>query len=149
MEKDNLKFIARHYKPGMFSASKGWRRLGIAAASPWRRVRTAAAVAAAICLTASAAYLYHDWRSSQRPATETSATADNTPPTLVVRAIDFENAPLPKVVERIREVYGVEVTGLPENPEEYVLSLHYEGNVNTLLESINEILDTKLKVKKQ
>ena len=67
----------------------------------------------------------------------------------MVRAIDFENAPLPKVVERIREVYGVEVTGLPENPEEYVLSLHYEGNVNTLLESINEILDTKLKVKKQ
>lgn len=147
MEKDNIRFIARHYKPGMFSASKGWRRLGIAAASSWRRVRTAAAVAAAICLTASAAYLYHDYRSDRHPATESAAPAD-TPPTLAVREIDFENAPLPKVVERIREVYGVEVSGLPENPEEYVLSLHYEGNVNALLESINEILDTNLKVKK-
>lgn len=49
-------------------------------------------------------------------------------------------------MERIKEVYGVEVSGLPENPEKYVLSLHYEGNVNALLESINEILGTNLKV---
>lgn len=68
-------------------------------------------------------------------------------PKEVVKVIDFENTPLPVVVDKIEEVYGVEVTGLPENAEEYRLSLHYEGNPVELVETINDILDIKMAIK--
>ena len=51
------------------------------------------------------------------------------------------------MVDKIEEVYGVEVTGLPENAEEYRLSLHYEGNPVELVETINDILDIKMAIK--
>ena len=53
------------------------------------------------------------------------------------------------VVEKINETYNVKVTGLPESPEEYRLSLHYEGTASDLVETINEILGTELTVKNQ
>ena len=64
-----------------------------------------------------------------------------------VKVVDFENAPLPVVVERIREVYGVEVDGLPENADDYVLSLHYEGTPVDLVDTINDLLSTEMTVK--
>ena len=68
------------------------------------------------------------------------------PAAKVVRVIDFEEAPLTDVVEKIREVYGVEVVGLPANPGQYTLSLHYEGSAIDLVETINDILDTDMTV---
>ena len=64
----------------------------------------------------------------------------------VVRAIDFDDTPLPVVVARIREVYGVDVAGMPADAAKYRLTLHYEGNVADLVESINEILGTQMTV---
>lgn len=68
-------------------------------------------------------------------------------PESAVRAIDFENTPLPTVISEIREVYGVELTGIPDNAVDYRLSLHYEGSAEDLIATINEILDTKMAVK--
>ena len=59
----------------------------------------------------------------------------------------FENSPLPVVYERNREVYGVEVDGLPENADDYVLSLHYEGTPVDLVDTINDLLSTEMTVK--
>ena len=66
-----------------------------------------------------------------------------------VRVVDFENAPLPVVVERIREVYGVEVSGLPQDADDYVLSLHYEGTPVDLVDTINDILGTEMTVEEK
>ena len=60
--------------------------------------------------------------------------------------IDFENATLPAVVAKIKEVYGVEVVNLPESADEYKLSLHYEGTAADLVDTINETLGTDIKV---
>lgn len=68
-------------------------------------------------------------------------------PTQVVRAIDFDNASLTDVIAKINEVYGISVTNLPANADSYRLSLHYEGNVVELVETINDILDTELTIK--
>ena len=68
-------------------------------------------------------------------------------PTEVVKVIDFENTALPVVISKIKEVYGVEVINVPENAETYYLSLHYEGNAVDLVLTINEILDTEMRVK--
>lgn len=108
----------------------------------------AAAVSAAVVLTASAAIIY---KASTAPSISsgTEVTAPIEADKDVVKAIDFENTPLTVVVEKINETYNVEVTGLPESPEEYRLSLHYEGTASDLVETINEILGTELTVKNQ
>lgn len=148
MENKEIKFIADRYKKGRFSTDKAWSRLGIRPVSIWKKYRVAAAVSAAVVLTASAAIIY---KASTVPSVplETEMTAPVVVGKDVVRVIDFENTPLTVVVEKINETYNVEVTGLPESPEEYRLSLHYEGPASDLVETINEILGTELTVKDQ
>jgi len=49
----------------------------------------------------------------------------------------------PKETEHL----GSPTPPLPENAEEYRLSLHYEGNPVELVETINDILDIKMAIK--
>lgn len=144
--KEEISYIAKRYRKGKFSADRGWKRLGIAPSFRVRRMRIAAAIASFVVLTATAAVIY---RHATVP--ETNVEIPQTIPTdpkEIVKVIDFENTPLPVVVDKIKEVYGVEVTGLPENADEYRLSLHYEGNPVELVATINYILDTKMAIKK-
>lgn len=140
MEKD-VTYIARRYRKGRFSADRGWKRLGIAPSAGWRRMRVAAAIASVVVLSAVGAIVYHRYSLPEAPATvQPEISAER------VRVIDFEDAPLPTVVAKISEVYGVEVTGMPDNADDYRLSLHYEGNAGALVETINEILGTNMAV---
>lgn len=148
MNEKEIKFIADRYKKGRFSTDKAWNRLGIRPVSIWRKYRVAAAVAAAVVITASAAIIYKASTAPSIPS-GTEVTAPVVAGKDVVRVIDFENTQLTVVVEKINETYGVKVTGLPESPDKYRLSLHYEGTASDLVETINEILGTELKVKNQ
>lgn len=143
---EDLRFITRHYRKGMFAVEPALRRIKGRASTWWTRTRIAAACIAAVILSATAAVFVQNYR-GQGVDPET-ATIEQTaiPATEIVRVIDFEEAPLTKVVEMIREVYGVEVTNIPSDPDQYTLSLHYEGSAIDLLETINDILDTDMKV---
>lgn len=104
-------------------------------------MRVAAAIASVVVLSAVGAIVYHRYSLPEAPATvQPEISAER------VRVIDFEDAPLPTVVAKISEVYGVEVTGMPDNADDYRLSLHYEGNAGALVETINEILGTNMAV---
>ena len=145
-ENKEIRFIARHYCKGLFAVEPALRRIKGTKATWWGRTRIAAACAVAAILTATAAVLIHNgFISDIRPDTR---EMENTciPAAAIVRVIDFEDAPLTEVVAKIREVYGVDVTGLPDNPDQYSLSLHYEGSALDLIETINDILDTDMKV---
>lgn len=146
MDEKEIKFIAERYRSGRFSADKGWKRLGIRPMSIWRKYRVAAAVAAAVVITASAVVMYemNSVQTAPQQVVAPTVVKDN-----VIKVIDFENASLTTVVERIKEVYGVDVVGLPESPDDYTLSLHYEGTAVDLVETINEILGTNLKVEQR
>lgn len=144
MEDKEIGFIARHYREGMFSVKNGWRRLGIGMSVRMRRYRIAAAVSAVVVLSASAAIIYHEYRGESEP--QHVQTVQTVNPMAEVKVIDFENAPLPEVVEKIESVYGVKVMGMPESPEHYELSLHYEGTPTDLISTINEILGTQMTV---
>lgn len=146
MENKEVDFIARRYKKGRFSPDAGWRRLGIAPVSIWRRYRVAAAVAATVILSATATILYREYRMDDVPQQTMPVKAQTISPLAEVKVIDFENAPLPEVVKIIESVYGVKVEGVPASPEEYVLSLHYEGTPTDLISVINEILGTQMTV---
>lgn len=140
-------FIVRHYRKGCFSVEKGWRRLGIGVTSKWWRLRVAAAVAATIVLSATAAVLYRHYATLE-PTETITVTEEQTAEVPVIKVIDFENTSLTEVVERIRETYGVEVTNVPENADSYRLSLHYEGTAEDLVDTINDILYTEMEVER-
>lgn len=146
MKNKEVDFIARRYKKGRFSPDAGWRRLGIVHVSGWRRYRVAAAVAAMVILTATATILYREYGIDKVPVQTVPVTTKTISPLAEVKIIDFENTPLPDVVEKIESVYDVNVNGLPASPEEYVLSLHYEGTPTDLISVINEILGTQMTV---
>ena len=146
MENKEVDFIARRYKKGRFSPDAGWRRLGIAPVSIWKRYRVAAAVAATVILSATATILYREYRLEDVPQQTMPVKTQTISPLAEVKVIDFENAPLPEVVKKIESVYSVKVEGIPASPDEYVLSLHYEGTPTDLISVINEILGTQMTV---
>lgn len=144
MENREIDFIARHYRRGLFLPARGWRRLGIGPSAALRRLRVAAAAALVVALSAAAAVFYSDYRAEQPPVQGNDTMTAS--PLTVVKVIDFENAPLPDVIAEIESVYGVKVENLPERPEEFELSLHYEGTPADLITVINDILGTRLTV---
>ena len=148
MENREIDFIAKRYEANRFDADKALTRMGFNREPWWRKYRVAAAVAVAVVLSASAALIYN-WDSTPKAPAEAEAVGNAAPAAKLVKLIDFEEAPLTAVVEKIGEVYGVRVSGLPENPEAYRLSLHYEGTADDLVATINEILGTELKVEKE
>ncbi len=149
MTDDNkdIDFIAGRYRIGRFSIDEGWKRLNIAPSFlRWKRVRVAAAIASVIVLSATAAMIYRQYDlTSDKQVQQPEQLAVS--PKEVVKIIDFDNAALPTVITKIKEVYGVEIVNIPENADEYHLSLHYEGNAVDLVTTINDILDTQMSVK--
>jgi hypothetical protein len=142
----SIDYVAKHFREGRFSVDNGWKRLGIEQ-HPRRQFRlgAAAAIAAVVVISATAVFVYNSYNKQPPTNVETSApTVDR--PEMAVKVIDFEDTPLPTVVSRINEVYGVEVGNLPDNAGEYHLSLHYEGNALDLITTINELLDVNLTV---
>lgn len=146
---EDIEYIAKRYKKGKFSVEEGWKRLNITPAFNWRTKIIAASVASVVVLTAAAAVIVY--QHSINNQTTTNSTTEKTieiAPEQVVKVIDFENTPLPVVIAKIKDVYGVEIVNIPENAEDYNLSLHYEGNAIDLITTINEIFDTQMEVKK-
>lgn len=144
MDNREFDFIARHYRKGRFSPDAGWRRLGIAPAYHRVRLRVAAAVAATVILSATAAIMYRQY--SIADSREHVVTPPAASPLAEVKVIDFENAPLAEVTARIEAVYNVRVENLPDNMDGYSLSLHYEGTPTDLVGVINDILGTQMYV---
>lgn len=141
MGNKDIRFIAKHYKKGLFAVEPALRRIRPAASRWWTRSRIAAACVGAVILTASATLFVHHKYFGNPPV---EMQQPSLPAAQIVRAIDFEDVPLPVVVAKIKEVYGVDVVNLPDNAEEYSLSLHYEGSASDLVDTINDILDTEM-----
>ena len=136
--------VARRYRSGAFSVKEGWQRLGLGSAPWWSTRKIAAAAAIAVIVSATAGIFIHN--SLQEPATTEITPGAPTAPRYAVRAIDFEDAPLPLVLETIKETYGVEIVNVPDNADTYKLTLHYEGNADDLVETINDILGTEIDI---
>lgn len=143
MQNKEIDFIARHYRKGRFDTAVAWSRLGIGAARR-RRLRIAAAIAGLVILSASAGLLIREYNTVTQTQQTQEIHVESTMQT--VRVIDFDNAPLEKVIETIESVYGVRVIGVPDAAENYSLSLHYEGTPADLIAAINEILGTSMEV---
>lgn len=146
MEKDkDINFIATRYRQGLFDVEPALSRIIPQRPSLWRRIRVAAAIGGIVVISTTAALIIrHNYFPDRTPAVE--QPAGTLVVTDVIHPMDFEDTPLPLVVEEINTVYGVEVTNLPDHPESYTLSLHYEGTASDLVETINDILDTHMTI---
>lgn len=144
---EEVTYIAKRYRRGKFSADKGWKRLNIKPAFKWSGLKIAAAVASVVVLSATAAVIYHQYELKDTTDKTVNESVKPAASPEAVKVIDFENTPLPTVISKIKEVYGVEVINVPDNAGEYHLSLHYEGNAVDLVATINDILETQMSVK--
>ncbi len=153
MENDkDIRFIAKHFRKGLFNTEATLKRVKSSSLSTrhpfMSRMKVAAVVGAVVVLGATASIILRNhFTPSENEIVEKTLVIETTPEK-IDRVIDFEDTPLPIVVTRIREVYGVEITGLPDDAEEYTLSLHYEGNAEDLIQTINDTLDTKIRIDK-
>ncbi len=145
-ENKEINFIAKHYRKGLFAVEPALRRIKGSKAIWWTRSRIAAACIGATILTATAALFVHNNYFVNTPVEMEQPSTSSIPAAEIVRAIDFEDAPLPVVVAKIKEIYGVDVINIPANAEDYSLSLHYEGSAIDLVDTINDILDTEMKI---
>lgn len=153
-DNENIKFVATHYRKGRFAVEPALRRMGFRQTS-WTPVRVAASIAVVAVLSATAAIMITQGYFAGKPENVSSEQhsvlpeTETRPTAATVIVIDFESTPLPEVVAKIREAYGVDVMNLPDNADSYQLSLHYEGNAVDLIETINETLGTDMIIKEQ
>lgn len=141
-----IDYIARHYREDRFNINRALQQTGLKRRRLWTPAKIAAAAAAFVIISATAAVIIHqsylpDTAVSETPVIQKSVV--NTEK----KAVDFENSALPVVVAEIEDVYGVEVENMPDNAHDYILSLHYEGTAVDLINTINEILGTEMKIK--
>lgn len=141
-------FIARHYKEGVFNTEKALRKIKPVIRKIWSWQRIAVASCVVIVLGATAALLIRNSYYSEEQVKIENTVSPAVPLESISKVIDFDDVPLPVVIEQIKLVYDVEITNIPENAEDYRLSLHYEGNAIDLVETINELLGINLEIEK-
>ena len=143
-----IDFIARHYKARLFNTDRVLRKIKPTIRKVWSWQRIAAASCIIIVLGATAALLIQNSYYSDQPIEIENTQSPVMPLDSISMVIDFDDTPLPIVIDQINLVYGIEIGNIPVNAEDYRLSLHYEGNVIDLIDSINEILGINLEIEK-
>lgn len=145
-----LGWVAKNYNASAFDRRRAWVRISIAlgqspAGLRRRRLRFAAAIAAVVVLTASAAYIALKPESRPAPVSEPQ-NIERSVTTEMNRShrLDFSDTPLSQVVTKIETEYGVTVDNVPEG--DYRLTGSFEGDANEIVESINMLLGTEMEV---
>lgn len=140
---ESLAFVVRFYRRDAFRPN-----MLFVAPNRWRRLAVAASAALGIVVASACVYLLTTHSPVSETVEETTATtaatyveATNT----VSRRIKFDDAPLTLVVDEIETVYGVKVSHVADS-DTTRLTLSYEGNAADLLNTINELLGTDLKL---
>lgn len=153
MKQTDIDFVLRHYRRGALSAKQAWRQLDIPAPQPkwlgvFRGRRAAAAACVAAVLTASAFLGYRFVYGGRQAAAPTTAAPAAAPAgTQPQPRLEFTDVPLAEVVATVERTYGVTVSGLGADSN-LRLTLSYQGDADELLEAINQLLGTSLKVEK-
>ncbi|MDE6337239.1 MAG: hypothetical protein K2J63_07345 [Muribaculaceae bacterium] len=145
--KESLDFVVKYYRRDAFQPDDELFRV-VPVRRPWWQ-RTAIAASVAVGVLAASAFLYVNLTrvSSEPQMPEQTVTAPGVEMRVEteVKRIEFKDATLKQVAEAIEATYGVEVEGIEANGE-IKLTLSYEGTAEDLVETINELLDTSLRI---
>ena len=144
---ENIDFVARHYRKGAFDTAKAWQRTGIAA--PRRHAWRAAAAVALLAAVGATAGIYLYLNTTTPAATEVAAPQPASIRPTKVCVINFKSTPLPRIVGEIERVYKVKIDGLTAADSDKKITIHYQGDLDSMLKAINEIAGTNLSVAEQ
>lgn len=143
----SLRFVVRHYRPGAFVPDA--RTLGVVKPMFFTRKKAAAAAFIGCVLAASAITWYtvvHQPTAS--PVAQPECVEESRMEEMAeTRLIEFNNADLHEVVAQIEKTYGVKIAGMPA--DEYRLTLSYEGTATEIVDMINSVLGTDLKIEEE
>ncbi len=146
MEED-LQFVAHHFKEGTLLPSNGWRKFKLMHQISSFRRQIAAASIAVVVLAASASIYYlssQDKPSASEESANIVGIETPMPSETKTAKIEFKNAPLTDVVAEIERVYGVRITNIPD--DKIMVTISYEGTASDVVETINDLFDTNLKI---
>lgn len=150
---ESLDFVCNHYCNDAFNLKQSARILNIPSYKNIRIRRwLAAAASVAVILTVAAAY----WvipsakpdTHSEQPDVSSLVEANNTETFPETAMLEFENTPLSEIVSEIETTYGVTVTNQPTDTS-VRLTLSQSGTAAELIETINDLLSTKMQVEKK
>lgn len=142
-----IDYVARHYKHDAFSKSRAWRHMGIGRRFKLRYSHVASiAVLVSLSVVASIVIRNNYVERENRETVQTEQSAVSAPHSDLITAIEFDNAPLPDVIKAIESTYGVELGNIPQDAAKYRLTLYYEGDVENLVSTINDILELDIEV---
>lgn len=146
----NIKFVATHYRHGAFDKRRAWMGLGVFGARKYPFLRIAGAAAIAIAITATATVLIrNEFFATDSETRIVEAVESPVVEAPAVKPVDFDNAPLPIVIDIVCELYDVRITNIPDNAADYRLTIHYVGTANDLVATINELLGLELEVEEK
>ena len=149
MDEKDIDFLARYYRDGVFSPENGWRKFKSTLGLRGRRFGIAAAVAAIIAVTSTAAIIRYEHQRNENTAVENVSDVTDTIVAEQTKVLEFDHTRLTEVVKIVESEYSVEIGNIPDNSDEYVLTLRYEGTPSELVEAINEILGLHLILKEK
>lgn len=141
----NIDFIAKHYRKGLFAIEPALCRIKGVRKKIWTLPKIAAVSSFVIAIGATAAILITGYYNPKETGEEVPVM-EKISPMSVSHIIDFDDVPLTTVVEQINLIYGVEVENIPVNADEVFVTIHYEGTASDLIETLNEILETHMKI---
>lgn len=144
----SIDFVGAHYREGGFDKKRAWRSLG-AGRIWWRRPGAIAASVAAIVVAASACVLVFvpSGRREEKPVQQHQAVPvveQTAMPVAKSTHIEFNDAPLPEVVEAIERTYGVKIENVPQQSDNITLS--YDGTAAELVETLNTLLGCQMTI---
>ena len=147
---ESIDFVSRYYEDGSLMPRQGWYRFRLTHTLPKWRKNVAAACIGTVVLVASASVYYVMKSTSpdtQEDVTVTTVVESAAPDPYKVVKIQFADAALSDVAEEIEKAYGVKILNIPE--KEIRLTISYEGNAYDVVDTINDLLGTDLKIEEQ
>lgn len=142
----DIDFIARHYRKGLFAIEPALYRIKGVRKKILTLPKIVAISSFIIAIGATAAILIRNSYNHKEKETEVPVIEKKSPMS-VSHVLDFNDVPLTTVIQHINLIYGVEVDNLPKNADELYVTLHYEGTALDLVETLNEILETNMKIR--
>lgn len=141
----DIDFVAKHYKKGLFNIETALYKIKGLRKNNRTLPKVAAISSIVVAIGATAAILITNSYNSKEIESNVPVIEKESP-MLVSHVIDFDDAPLSVVVEQINLIYGVNIENIPKDADELYVSIHYEGTALDLVETLNEILGTNLKI---
>ncbi|MDE7346739.1 MAG: DUF4974 domain-containing protein [Muribaculaceae bacterium] len=142
---ESIRFVARNFRNGALLPYSGWKRFRQTHRISTYRSKISAASIVAVVLAASASlyYSYTTNKDTQEPVSIQISESQDIEKEKTEK-IYFKDTPLKDVVVEIERVYDISIINVPQ--EEMRITISYEGTASDLIETINDLMNTSLKI---